>query len=196
MAYTKTVESTGEAGETTKIEQDCHVCGDLLVCGETVWVLDVHVNDPPRGKPLEVLDLDAVAEVGDHDLDLVRHGHEILLDIAADPRTTSSGGLDIHLRKLAQGAVATKHTTTFESETMSPGYAGRTVRIDLPGVDGMRLEYRPEQRPDGGGYGTDPTLATSLYEMESLKQNPQLMEQPESLDIAPDAPGFNLPRDG
>lgn len=194
MVYEATSEATGRAAETKKIEQDCQICGDVLVCGDSVWVMDVHVNDPPNGKPLEVLDLGAVAEVGDHDLYLVRHGHEVFLDFAVDPRTADKGGLEIHQRKLEPGAAASKQSTTFEPDTMSAGYAGRTVRIDLPGVDGIRIDLRPDRSPDSG-YGTDTTLETSLYEMASLQRNPQLMEQPDSLDIAPDAPGFNLPHE-
>jgi hypothetical protein len=193
MTYEVLVETSHEAPKTTRIARSCQVCGELLVCDQTVWVLATRTNEPPNGSPLEVLAMDAVAELGDHDLYLVRHGHEVYLDFGADPRTAAKGPLEIRVRKLEQGAAVTTRATTFEAEPMAAGYAGRNVRIELPGADGIRLEYRPDRPPSGGGYGTDTTLEPTLYEMESLQRNPQLMEQPASLAVSPDAPGFNLP---
>jgi hypothetical protein len=195
MTYEVLLESSNAPPKPTKIARSCQICGELLVCDQSVWVLQTRTNDPPGGSPLEVLAMDAVAELGDHDLYLVRHGHEVYLDFGADPRTAAKGPLEIRVRKLEQGAAATTHATTFVAEPMAAGYAGRTVRVELPGVDGIRLEYRPDRSPSGGGYGTDTTLEPTLYEMESLRRNPQLMDQPASLEIAPDAPGFRLPHD-
>jgi len=193
MTYEVLIESSGEAPRRTSIANTCQICGELLVCDQTVWVLATHTHDPPNGSPLDVLAMDAVAELGEHDLYLVRHGHEVRLDFGADPRTSPTGPLEIRVRKLEKGAAVTQRATTFTAEPMAAGYAGRTVKIDLPGVDSIRIEYRPDRPPSGGGYGTDTTLEPTLYEMESLKRNPQLMKQPASLEISPDAPGFNLP---
>lgn len=193
MNYEVLIESSGEAPRKTAIARDCQICGELLVCDQTVWVLATHTNAPPDGSPLDVLAMDAAAELKDHDLYLVRHGHEVLLDFGADPRTTPTGPLEIRVRKLEKGAAVTSRSTTFVSEPIAAGYAGRRVKIDLPGAESIRVEYLPDRSPSGGGYGTDTTLEPTLYEMESLKRNPQLMKQPASLEISPDAPGFNLP---
>lgn len=193
MSYEVVLESSNEGPKTTKIAKSCQICDRLLVCDQAVWVLSTHTNDPPNGSPLDVLAMDAVVELDDHDLYLVRHGHEILLDFGADPRKTSAGTLHIRARKLEKGAAVVTRSTTFAAESMAVGYAGRTVQVELPGGDGIRIEYRPDRSPSGGGYGTDTTLEQTLYEMESLRRNPQLMKQPASLEISADAPGFNLP---
>ncbi len=193
MTYKQAVESSHEDPRTTTIARDCQICGAVLVCDQTVWTLSTHTNAPPNGSPLDVLATDAAIELDDHDLYLIRHGHEVHLDFGADPRTTAQGTLEIRVRKLERGAPVTAESTTFVAEPMAAGYEGRTVKVKLPGVDAIRLEYRPDRSPDGGGYGTDTTIEPTLYELESLKRNPQLMKQPESLDIAADAPGFNLP---
>jgi len=141
-----------------------------------------------------VRDTAAIRELRDDDIYLVRHGHEILLEFGGDPRTAKTGPLDISIRKLEAGAEVVKESTTYESDERATNL--HYVKIDLPGdVEGIRLEYRdPERGVGGGGYGTDTQLRSPLYEMESLKRNPQLMEQPESLEIDDDAPGFNLPQ--
>lgn len=193
MSYEVLLESSNEAPKATTIARTCQICDRLLVCDQAVWVLSTHTNEPPNGSPLDVLAMDAVVELGDHDLYLVRHGHEILLDFGADPRTTAAGSLEIRARKLEKGAAVATRATTFASEPMAAGYAGRTVTVELPGADAIRIEYRPDRSPSGGGYGTDTTLESTLYEMDSLRRNPQLMQQPASLEIAADAPGFNLP---
>lgn len=194
MTYTALLESSNEAPRTTQVAKDCQICGAVLVCDQAVWALSTRTQDPPNGSPLEVLAMDAAIELDDHDFYLIRHGHEVHLDFAADPRTTARGALEIKVRKLERGAPVTSESTSFVSETMAVGYAGRKVKVQLPGVDAIGLEFRPDRGPDGGGYGTDTTLEPTLYELESLKRNPQLMQQPESLRIAADAPGFNLPR--
>lgn len=193
LTYDVLEEATGKEAAPKKIEKDCQICGEVLVCDQAVWVLSTQINDAPGGTPLDQLSLDAVAEMDHHDLYLVRHGHEILLDFGVDPREATSGSLEIRTRKLEKGAVVTKSATTFTSEPMAPGYGGRSVRIDLPGSDGIRLDFRPDRRPEGG-YGTDTTIEPTLHEMTGLKKNPQLMKQPESLDLPADAPGFYLPQ--
>lgn len=191
LTYEVLLESTNAEAQTTKLAKDCHLCGEVLVCDHLVWVLSTRTNDPPNGRPLELLDLDTIAELGDHDLYLVRHGHEIHLDFGADPRTTAAGPLQIRMRKLEKGAPVTTQATTYVAEPMGAG--GCTVRLDLPGTDGIRLDLRPDRGPDGGGFGTDPTFESPLYELESLTRNPQLMDQPASLELPADAPGFRLP---
>lgn len=193
MTYKQAIESSHEDPRTTTIARDCQICGAVLVCDQSVWTLSTRTHAPPNGSPLDVLATDAAIELDDHDLYLIRHGHEVHLDFAADPRTTAQGTLEIRVRKLERGAPVTAESTTFVAEPMAAGYEGRTVKVKLPGVDAIRLEFRPDRSPDGGGYGTDTTIEPTLYELESLKRNPQLMQQPESLDIAADAPGFNLP---
>lgn len=193
MTYEVLLESSNEDPKTTTIARDCQICGEVLVCDQTVWVLATRTNDPPNGSPLEVLSMDAVAELDDHDLYLVRHGHEVHLDFGADPRTSAGGSLEIRVRKLEKGAAVATRSTRFVAEPTAVGYAGRTVKVELPGAEAIRIEYRPDRSPDGGGYGTDTTLEPTLYEMESLKRNPRLMQQPASLEIPADAPGFNLP---
>ena len=190
MTYEETVESTNEAPSTTKLDKDCQICGEVLVCEQQVWALATRTNNPPKGSPLDLLDSAAILELGDDDLYLIRHGHEVHLGFGADPRTNESGSLEIRVRKLEAGAKVVTESTTFTSEEMAAGYAGRTVKIELPGADGIRIEYRPERGPGGAGYGTDTTIRSSLFEMESLKRNPQLMKQPKSLEIAEDAAGF------
>ncbi len=192
MTYTKLLEVSNEDPKKTTIAKDCQICGAVLVCDQAVWTLATRSHDPPNGAPLEVLAMDAAIELDDHDLYLIRHGHEVLLDFAADPRTTAKGSLEIRVRKLERGAPVTVEATSFVAEPY--GSEGRKVRVQLPGVDAIGLEFRPDRSPDGGGYGTDTTIEPTLYEMESLKRNPQLMQQPESLEVAADAPGFNLPR--
>jgi hypothetical protein len=193
MTYKTVIESSHEDPRTTTIAKDCQICGAVLVCDQAVWTLATRTNAPPDGDPLEVLAMDAAVELGDHDLYLVRHGHEVYLDFGADPRTTARGTLEIRVRKLERGAPVTAESTTFVAEPMAVGYAGRRVKVTLPGVDAIGVEFRPDRSPDGGGYGTDTTIEPTLYELESLKRNPKLMQQPQSLDIAADAPGFNLP---
>lgn len=193
LTYEVLVESTNEEAQTTKLAKDCHLCGEVLVCDQHVWVVSTGTNDPPDGRPLEWLVLDTIAELGDHDLYLVRHGHEIHLDFGADPRTTARGPLEIRVRKLEKGAPVTTQSTTYVAEPMGGLGGYNSVRLDLPGTDGIRLDFRPDRGPDGGGFGTDPTFESPLYEMESLTRNPQLMDQPASLELPADAPGFNLP---
>jgi len=194
LTYDQVIESTGEPAQRTHIAQDCQICGAVLVCDQSVWALSTRTTDPPNGAPLHILDTDAALELDDHDLYLIRHGHEVHLDFADDPRTTARGALEIRLRKLERGAPVAAHSTTFTSEQVATGYDGRRVRVDLPGADAIRIELLPGRSPDAGGYGVNKTLEANLYELESLKRNPQLMQQPESLEIAADAPGFNLPR--
>lgn len=186
MTYEQLLESSHAEPVKTTITKDCQICGDVLVCDQSVWTLATRTNDPPDGSPLHVLAMDAAIALDDHDLYLIRHGHEVYLDFKADPRTTATGALEIRVRKLERGAPVMTRSTSFVAEATR-------VKIELPDVDGIGIEFRPGRAPEAGGYGTDMTIEPSLYEMESLKRNPQLMDQPESLEIAPDAPGFNLP---
>jgi hypothetical protein len=186
MTYERFLESSRAEPVRTTITKDCQICGDVLVCEQSVWALATRTNDPPDGSPLDVLAMDAAIALDDHDIYLIRHGHEVYLDFKADPRTTATGALEIRVRRLERGAPVITRATSFVVEATR-------VRIELPDLEGIGLEFRPGRPPEGGGYGTDTTLEPSLYEMESLKRNPQLMDQPASLEIAADAPGFNLP---
>ncbi|EDM74240.1 hypothetical protein PPSIR1_41104 [Plesiocystis pacifica SIR-1] len=197
--FVKNEERFEETGNETGIErwsERCQVCGQVLVCDQQVWAIGLRTNQPPKGEDLRLLDTAGILELDDHDLYLIRHGHEVYLDFGADPRTTPDGPLTIRVRKLEAGAEIVEESTRFTSEEMAAGYAGRTVKVELPGVGkGIRVEYRPGRGPGGAGYGTDTSkLRSTLYELESLERNPQLMKQPKSLDISEDeAKGFNLP---
>lgn len=196
VSYEETLESTGEEPGVKAWSEDCQICGEVLVCGQQVWALGLRTNMPPSGNELRVLDTAGILELGDHDLYLIRHGHEIHLGFGADPLTTKEGPLKIRIRKLEAGAEVVEESTTFESEKMIMSYEGRTVRVELPGeVEGIRIDYRPDRGPEGAGYGTDTSkLRSTLYEFETLKRNPQLTDQPKSLEISEDeAEGFNLP---
>lgn len=197
LRYEELHEASDEEPSTKTIEMDCQICGDVMVCDQTVWALDARTNEPPKGGPLDLLDTAAIIELDGNDLYLIRHGHEILLEFAADPLTTPTGDLIISIRKLAAGAEVVTESTTYTAEEVAPGYEHRYVRLELPGdVEGIRLEYLPDERGvSGGGYGTDSTLRSTLFEMESLKKHPDLMDQPASLEIDDDEPGFNLPHD-
>lgn len=195
MHYEEMYESTDEEPETKTLDMSCQICGDVMVCDQTVWALDSRTNDPPKGGPLDVLDTAAILELEDHDLYLIRHGHEVFLDFAADPLTTPAGDLIISVRELKAGAEVATETTTYKAEEVAAGFEHRYVRLELPGeVEGIRLEYRPDDRGvAGAGYGTDSTLRPMLFEIENLKKHPDLMDQPKSLEVEADAPGFNLP---
>ena len=195
MHYEESHESTNDEKSVTSLDESCQICGEVMVCGEKVWALDARTNQPPKGGPLDLLDTAAILELEDNAVYLIRHEHEVLLEFGADPYTASTGDLKISVRRLQAGAEIVEESTTFESEAMAANL--RYVKIELPGdIEGIRLEYRDPARGVGGaGYGTDTTIRSPLFEMESLKKHPDLMEQPESLEVSDDAPGFNLPHD-
>lgn len=184
--YEETHESTNEKASTKVWSEDCQLCGEVLVCDQQVWALSLRTNMPPSGNELRILDTQGIVELGDNDLYLIRHGHEIHLEFGADPRSAPSGPLNIRIRKLEAGAEAVEKSTTFTSEKMTMSYDGRTVDVELPGeVDGISIDYRPDRAPQATGNGVKANkMRRDLYEYETLKRNPQLTDQPKSLEIS------------
>ena len=193
LSYEETHEATGKEPATKAWSEDCQICGEVLVCGQQAWALRLRTNAPPSGNELRILDTQGVLELGDHDLYLIRDGHEIYLDFEADPRTTSTGALNISVRKLEAGAERIGASTRFETKDMVMSYGGRSVMVELPGdLDRIKIDYPPERPPAVTGNGVEANrMRRDLYEYETLKRNPQLTDQPKSLELSDsEAKGF------
>ena len=120
----------------------------------------------------------------------VRHDHEILLELDADPLQHSTGTLKLTARKLEAGAPVKRATLEFEY-TEHRGFS-----VDLPDdAGGFRVRlYRDGRPPAGGGYGSSSPFRSSLTDYETLKLHSERLKQPDSLEISEDEKGgFNLP---
>lgn len=190
--YADLYESSDEEPVDRGWSRPCSICGNVMACGDETFTVVVR-EGTWKDKPFHTLDTDSVLRLDDHDLYLVRYGHEIHLDFDADPYTAQSGELKISMRALEAGAEITRVTTTFNSEALFKGRSERKVFVELPGdVGSFRIEMRGPDRlyVNRGSKGS---MKGTLYDLEQLRLHPDRMKQPASLEIDPDAKGFNQP---
>lgn len=130
VAYELDVGTEGSESERTEWTKNCEVCGELLICGDdfsTVRIRDGAVSRKER----TFLDFNAYVPIGDRAYYFLRFGFEFALQFEADPMTTDAGSVVVQMRKLEAGSVATKTSTTYESEMY--GFDDRKVNLALPG---------------------------------------------------------------
>ena len=189
VQYQSKYESTGESPEIDSWTKQCQVCGPLLACGDELVTFGVREFES-KGKMLRVLDPDPVVTVSETDLYMVRYGHEVRLTFGANPLEQSKGPLEIAVRKLEKGAEVQRVSGTYDHEQ------NRGAKVELPGgIGGLRIEFREGRAPDAGGSGKRGPIRQTLYDYKTLKQFPDRMRQPASLEIKPGEEGaFNLPR--